>query len=81
LGRVAEANEASKIEAGEFQASAVSLGAWRLPEFLLSQWQDFRKRLMIARLKNRAVEIVCVSVWDGQPIIRERPARGVAARI
>lgn len=35
-------NVKAKVEAASFQASEVSLGAFRLPEFLLAQWEDFQ---------------------------------------
>ena len=35
-------NVKAKVEAASFQATEVSLGAFRLPEFLLTQWQDFQ---------------------------------------
>ena len=35
-------NVKAKVEAAGFQATEVSLGAFRLPEFLLTQWQDFQ---------------------------------------
>ena len=35
-------NVKAKVEAANFQAAEVSLGAFRLPEFLLSQWQNFQ---------------------------------------
>lgn len=35
-------NVRAKVEAASFEAANVSLGAFRLPGFLLSQWQDFQ---------------------------------------
>ena len=35
-------NPKAKVAAADFQAEAVSLGAFRLPDFLLSQWNDFQ---------------------------------------